>query len=154
MRTNFAISGKPRQNLGAEIGRVFAIPKKGAFLDAFAFYVSANNFDSTRVRINVYKLQGNYPTDNLLQQPIYVDIKPQQTGWVTVDLRSHNLYTTNDVAVAVEWVSYGQKGNYLGIPITMPSIGATHLYKYGSQNRWKKYGQMSACMNLTLALNK
>jgi uncharacterized membrane protein len=153
MRTNFAISGKPRQNLGAEIGRVFALPKKGAFLDEFAFYVSANNFDSTRVRVNVYKLKGNYPTDNLLQQPIYVDIKPQQTGWITVDLRPYNLYATNDVAVAVEWVSYGQKGSFLGIPITMPSIGATHLYKYGSQNRWKKYGQMSACMNLTLACN-
>lgn len=151
MKTDFAISTRPRQNLGAEIGRVFPIPKKGAFLDEFTFFVSANNFDSTRLRINVYSLHKNYPADYLLERPIYVTMKPRQTGWITVDLRAHNLYVTDDVAVGVEWVSYSHKGNYLGIPITVPSVGATHLYKFGSQNRWKKYGQMSACMSLTLA---
>lgn len=151
MKTDFAISAKPRQNLGAEIGRVFPIPKKGAFLDEFMFFVSANNFDSTCLRINVYSLQRNYPADYLLKRPIYITLKPRQTGWITVDLRGHNLYVADDVAVGIEWVSYSRKGSYLGIPITIPSVGATHLYKFGSQNRWKKYGQMSACMSITLA---
>ncbi|GAB3559604.1 carboxypeptidase-like regulatory domain-containing protein [Spirosoma fluminis] len=150
MKTNFALSGKPRQNLGAEIGRVFRVPKQGAFLEEFRFYVSANNFDSTRFRINVYTLRGNYPANSLLQRPVYVDLKKAEKGWITVDLKAYNLYATDDVAVSVEWVNYGGKGSYLGIPVTMPSIGAVHLYKYGSQSRWKKFSQMSACMNLAM----
>ncbi|GAB3507268.1 hypothetical protein GCM10027341_41570 [Spirosoma knui] len=150
MKTNFALSGKPRQNLGAEIGRVFRVPKRGAFLEEFRFYVSANNFDSTRFRINVYTLRGNYPANSLLQRPVYIDLKKAEKGWITVDLKPYNLYATDDVAISVEWVDYGGNGSYLGIPITMPSIGAVHLYKYGSQSRWKKFGQMSACMNLAM----
>ncbi|MFD2573506.1 carboxypeptidase-like regulatory domain-containing protein [Spirosoma soli] len=150
MKTNFALSNKPRQNLGAEIGRVFRVPKQGAYLEEFRFYVSANNFDSTRFRINVYSLRRNYPSNSLLQRPVYIDLKKAQKGWITVDLRPYNVFAADDVAVSIEWVNYGGKGSYLGIPITMPSIGAVHLYKYGSQTRWKKFGQMSACMNLAM----
>lgn len=150
MKTNFALAGKPRQNLGAQIGRVFRIPKRGAFLEEFRFFVSVNNFDSTRFRINVQTLRLNYPDSNLLQRAMYVELKPKQTGWITVDLRPYNLFAADNVAVSVEWVDYGGKGNYLGIPITVPSVGAVHLYKFASQSSWKKFGQMSACMNLTM----
>lgn len=150
MKTNFALAGKPRQNLGAQIGRVFRIPKRGAFLEEFRFFISANNFDSTRFRINVQTLRLNYPDSNLLQRAVYVALKPKQTGWITVDLRPYNLFAADNVAVSVEWVDYGGKGNYLGIPITVPSVGAVHLYKFASQSGWKKFGQMSACMDLTM----
>ena len=150
MKTNFALAGKPRQNLGAQIGRVFRIPKRGAFLEEFRFFISVNNFDSTRFRINVQTLRLNYPDSNLLQRAVYVELKPKQTGWITVDLHPYNLFAADNVAVSVEWVDYGGKGNYLGIPITVPSVGAVHLYKFASQSSWKKFGQMSACMNLTM----
>lgn len=150
MKTNFALAGKPRQNLGAQVGRVFRVPKRGALLEEFRFFVSANNFDSVRFRINVQMLRHNYPDNSLLQRPVYVELKPKQTGWITVDLRPYDLFAADDVAISVEWVDYGGKGNSLGIPITMPSVGAVHLYKYASQSRWKKFSQMSACMNLTM----
>lgn len=150
MKTNFALAGKPRQNLGAQIGRVFRVPKQGAYLEEFRFYISANNFDSTRFRINIMSLLRNHPDSSLLQRPVYVTLRAKQTGWVTVDLRPYTVFAADNVAVGVEWIDYGGKGNYLGIPITMPSVGAVHLYKYGSQSRWKAYGQMSACMELTM----
>ena len=59
--TNFAISKKPNQNLGAEIGRKFRLPGKKTTLDTFRFFVAQNNFDTVRFRLNIYSLKNGKP---------------------------------------------------------------------------------------------
>jgi hypothetical protein len=146
---HFAISDKPNQNLGAEIGRKFNLPKGQVQLDSFRFFVSQNNFDTVRLRVNVYRLDGR-PVENLLTENIVVELKPQQRGWVRVDLQPYNLVVTEDVVVAVEWIYHGGKGKSLSLPIGMLA-GTVHFYKYGSQGRWKKFPGMSSAMELVVS---
>lgn len=149
LQTNFAIGAEPGQNVGSEIGRIFQLPRKGVWLDRFRFVVSGNTFDTVRFRINVYSLRHGVPDQPLLQQPIYKEISGKRATWVEVDLRPANLFVEDEVAVAVEWVSHSRKGQSLATPLLMPAF-ATHLYRYGAANHWKRFPGMSACMELTV----
>ncbi|MBK8554418.1 MAG: carboxypeptidase-like regulatory domain-containing protein [Lewinellaceae bacterium] len=145
--TNFAISGKPNQNLGAEIGRRFDLPKGRVMLDTFRFFVAANNFDTVGLRINVYNLHKGRPMENLLSESVVVELTNGQKSWTSVDLRSYKIEVNEDVAVSVEWIYHAGKGDALSLPIDMP-VDGIHFYKYGSQGRWKRFVGMSTAMVL------
>ncbi len=148
--TNLAISNRANQNLGSEIGRRFK-GKKGATIEKMRFYIAQNNFDTVHFRINVYAMRGGRPGQNLMPENRIVEIINRQTGWVDVDLSAYQIQPGDAFVASAEWVYAGGKGNRLSFPITIPSVGATHFYKYGSQNNWKKFAQMSAAMEVTLA---
>ncbi|MCE7924913.1 MAG: carboxypeptidase-like regulatory domain-containing protein [Haliscomenobacteraceae bacterium CHB4] len=149
MAVNFAINDRIHQNLGSEIGRRFKI-KKVAQLEKFRFFVSGNNFDTVRFRINVYALDGDEPGGNLLKDNIIVTLPGRKKGWVEVDLLPYDVRVDGPVVVAVEWVYASGRGNHLSLPIAMPRPGSKHFYKFGSQNRWKVFGMMSAAMLLQI----
>lgn len=146
MYTNFALGHMPRQNLGAEIGRKFDLPRGNCRLESYRFRL-ASNFDSVRVRVNVYTVKG---FRNLLSQNIYVSINKKMNNWVEVDLTPYDIVVNENVVVSVQWVDRSAKGSFLGMPITIPAA-ATHYYKYGSQDRWKKFPGMSTAMMLRVA---
>ncbi len=149
MTTNFALSDLPRQNLGAEIGRRFNVSKGVNYLETYKFYL-ISNFDSTSFRINVYRARG---MKNLLSQNIYITVPGKARQWVEVDLAPYQIVTTDDVIISVQWVdSFGQ-GTVLQMPIQMPAA-ATHYYRYGSQDRWRKFRGMTTAMNLTFTRSK
>lgn len=90
---------------------------------------------------------------NLLTQNIYVTVAGYARKWVEVVLMPYQLVTSDDVILSVQWVdSYG-KGSVLKMPIQMPAA-ATHYYRYGSQDRWKKFRGMTTAMNLTFTRSK
>ena len=146
--TNFSISKKPNQNLGAAIGRRFNITKTSQ-LDEFKFYVGANNFDTIRFRINIYDIKNGRPNQLLNQTDIITTLIDHQKGWANVDLATHPLFVKADVIVVVEWIEHSKNGRFLQLPITMPAF-ATHFYKYGSQDKWKRFRGMSTAMVLTV----
>lgn len=149
MSVNFAINNRINQNLGSEIGRLFKI-KKAAQLEKFQFFVEANNFDTVQFRINVYALNKGEPGGNLLKDNIIVTFTGRKKGWIEVDLLPYDVRVDHPVVVAAEWVYASKKGNYLSLPIGMPRPGNKHFYKFGSQNRWKVFGMMSAAMLLQI----
>ena len=146
---NFSISKKPNQNLGAAIGRRFNVGNKTSQLSEFKFYVGANNFDTIRFRVNIYSIKNGRPNLLLNQQDIITTLIQHQKGWATVDLSPQQLFVKEDVIVAVEWIEHSRKGRFLQLPITMPAF-ATHFYKYGSQDKWKRFRGMSTAMVLTV----
>ena len=145
---NFSIKNKENQNLGAEIGKKFKLPKVSTQLNRFEFFVKQNNFDTIRVRINVYELKKNRPSKNLLKENILIELTNQKTGWIEVDLNPYDIITEKKVMVSIEWIHYSQKGKYLTLPLTFPKLGSTHFYKYGSQSKWKRFKGMSTAMRL------
>ena len=150
MQTNFALGTQPGQNVGSEIGRIFQLPRGGAWLDTLRFAIG-NTFDSVRLRVNVYALEDGRPGRALLTHPIYLRRVKGQRGWCVADFRTENLFVPDDaVVVAVEWVSHSPQFNgRLAIPITVPAFG-THLYHYGAANEWKRFPGMSACLELVV----
>ena len=149
LQTNFALGTEPGMNVGSEIGRVFQLPKGGAELEAFEFVISANDFDTVQFRINVYRLRRGQPAETLLHQPIYQQLTAPGSRRVRVALGPENLFLAGEVAVAVEWVSHSRRGKALAIPLLMPAF-ATHLYRFGAANRWKRFPSMSTTMVLTV----
>lgn len=149
LRTNFSISKKPNQNLGTAIGRRFNIGKKTSQLSEFKFYVGGNNFDTIRFRVNIYTIKNSRPNQLLNKTAIITTLIQHQKGWVTVDLSMQQLFVKEDVIISLEWIEHSQKGQILQLPITMP-VFATHFYKYGSQDKWKRFRGMSTAMVLTV----
>jgi len=147
MNVFYSISKKPNQNLGAEIGRKFKIKKKSR-LKKVRFYIAQNNFDTVLFRINVYNIKKRKPGKNILSQNIIHEVVGKKSGWIEVDLMPYQILTNRSVVVGVEWIGHSKNGKSLTLPITIPSVGSVHFYKYGSQNKWKRFGLMSSCMEL------
>ncbi len=147
---NFSLTNKKNQNLGAEIGKRFKLKKRTSnFLEEFSFYINKNTFESIKCRINIYAVKKNKPAHKINKENIIVNIAKHQKGWIDVDLTVYDIITNNDVIIAVEWIDYtGDKRSRLSLPITIPSLFATHYYKFGSQSQWKKYKNISSAMKL------
>jgi hypothetical protein len=143
MNTNLLISGKPSQNLGSEVGRRFNLPNKTHRITQYRAYVESN-FEAVTLRVNIYEASTMKP---LLNRNVYVKVTGKHSNWIDVDLEPLNIVAKGDVVASVQWVGSEGKGSYLGLPIQMPTF-ATHLYKYGSQNKWKTFRGMSTPMTL------
>ncbi len=148
--TNFAISNKPNQNLGAAIGRKFRLGKQATQLKQFRFFLSYNDFDTVRFRVNIYTLKNGKPSKLVNTQEIVTELLPQQRDWVTVDLDPYKIITKGTIAVSIDWIYHSEKGKYLQLPLTIPAIGTTHYYRFGSQNKWKRFMGMSTAMELEI----
>lgn len=148
---NFSISALPAQNLGAEIGRHFRVKGRPTFIENVRFFLKYNDFEETRFRVNVYAIDQGKPGAHLLNKSVIKEVVDQQTGWIEVNLAPYNIISAQDVIVTVEWVYHSDKGRYLSIPIKFPVLGGNHVYKFGSQNDWKRFRNMSAAMELTVS---
>jgi hypothetical protein len=148
MSNNMAISGLPGQNLGAEVGRKFFFGKKPHHIEKLNFYIRYCNFDTVVFRVNIYEIQNGKPGRNISGANMVFTVTGHKKGWVTFDLSRHHLVFDSNVIIALEWVGSSQKGSLLGFPITVPSPGAVHYYKFGSQSKWKKFVSMSTAMNV------
>lgn len=144
---NFAIFDIPNQNLGSEIGRKFNINHENTLLTKYKFYLYHNEFDTIKFRVNVYSIKRLKPHKNLLTENIFIEINDKKTGWFEIDLTPYEILVSDDIVISIEWVSKSEKGESLSIPITLPTA-STHFYKFGSQNRWKRFDTMSSLMNL------
>ncbi|TAE29014.1 MAG: carboxypeptidase-like regulatory domain-containing protein [Cytophagales bacterium] len=146
MNTNLMLNSQPSQNLGSEVGRRFNLPGRTVRLTQYRAYVESN-FEGVTLRINVYEARSMKP---LLNRNVYVKITGKHSNWIEVDLEPLNLVAEGDVVASVQWVDSEGKGSYLGLPIQMPAF-ATHMYKYGSQNKWKTFRGMSTAMTLAFS---
>ncbi|MEM9918160.1 MAG: CPBP family glutamic-type intramembrane protease [Bacteroidota bacterium] len=151
MSVNFSISGKPRQNLGAEIGKRIRLKNKLSSIEAFNFYIRQNNYEAVKFRVLIYSIQKGKPHRFLSTEDIIIHIDNQQKGWIKVDLTPYELITDKDFIIALQWIDASDKGNYLSLPIRLPVVGSNHFYKFGSQAHWKRFRNMSSAMNVQLA---
>lgn len=149
MYVQFAISEYPNQNLGSEVGRKFTITHNNTLLKNFQFYIARNNYDTVRFRVNVYSIKSRKPDINLLSRNIICEVINKKSGWINIDLSQYNIVANDDIVVSIEWIYKSLKGTVLALPIIMPTTHV-HFYKYGSQNKWKRYDSMTTHMELTV----
>lgn len=147
MYVNFSMSEYSNQNLGSEIGRKFSINHKNTLLKDYRFYIAQNNYDTVRLRVNVYSIKSMKPDINLLSRNIICEVTDKRTGWINIDLSQFNILVNNDIVISIEWIYKSQRGSKLTLPIIMPTTHV-HFYKYGSQNKWKWFNFMTTHMEL------
>lgn len=148
MITNLAINAKPNMNLGAEIGRKFRLGKDPNYISKLKFYVGYNNFDTLLIRVNFYEIESGKPSKILQTKPILRQVIDQKSGWVTFDLEEENLMLSGTIVASIEWIGASKQGDKFGLNISMPALFQTHYYKFGAQNKWKVFPNMSSSMVL------
>jgi hypothetical protein len=148
---NFSIAKLPRQNLGAETGKIFK-PKLDSFqIQEFYFFLSSNDFDTTTFRVVIYDVESNNPAGHLTHEQILYTVYDKGTGWYKIDLRPFEVYHTSDFLAALQWIDHSANGTTLTMPIKAPSFGGQHFYKYGSHGNRKSYRNMSTPLRVLIA---
>ncbi|MCF6307417.1 MAG: carboxypeptidase-like regulatory domain-containing protein [Flavobacteriaceae bacterium] len=146
----FSNTYQKNSNLGTEIGRKFKLGDKNpSVLKSFKFYIKENDYKFSKFRINIYSLKKGLPFKRLNLAEIFTSVQDSYTGWVIVDLDPSNIIVQQDIIISVEWVEKSDEGKFLNMPMIAPSIGSTHYYKSGSQNKWGKMGGLSSSLLLT-----
>src|SRR6056297_655171 len=136
------------QNLGSAIARSLNINKDNTVIEEVRFYMYTN-FDTTTIKVNIYNIKKRKPHKSILEKGIYTQIIGKKHDWITVNLKHRNIVVNDDVIIAIEWVGKSDNGNYLFFPLARPSL-ASHFYKQGCQNKWKRYSGMSCLMEIKL----
>jgi len=103
------------KELGTEIGVLVNLPenKNNAYLQNFRFYVGKFTFDKFPVRLNVYNLKNGRPNENILTEPIFIELT--SVGEYIVELEKYQIITNGDFFISLEYyrVSDGKKGELI-----------------------------------------
>ena len=129
-----------QNNLGSEIGMVFS-NKRFSKINDFNFYISANDFDHLKFRINIYTIHNGLPDSNICDRNIIAEINDKKTGWNKIDLSSYNITVQSDFIISLEWISYEATADLEKFKIFLPgslSLFDTVLFRNASQSSWTK----------------
>ncbi len=131
------------ETIGSEMGMRYKTGRKNAILKNFNFYVSANNFNYIKFRINVYSLKKDVPNTLIYDKQIFAAIENFKTGWTKIDLKKYNIKVDREFVVAIQWIEsrMDRKEN----PVTLLPVAVTPFSKncyvrIASQDQWKRMG--------------
>ncbi|MFN0202650.1 MAG: carboxypeptidase-like regulatory domain-containing protein [Bacteroidia bacterium] len=125
-------AGFATNDLGSEVGVVMRFNKKGTGkLEKLHFYISKNEYQSIKFRINIYSMNKGKPSNSLLHEPLYATFD-QKSGEMAIDVRHLNLYFEEDVFVALEWLKdLGKEGLMF-----QANTGTSLIARKTSQGKW------------------
>ncbi|MDD4430854.1 MAG: carboxypeptidase-like regulatory domain-containing protein [Bacteroidales bacterium] len=88
--------------LGSEMGLVIRLPKKDKIylLKDFTFNLADHDFE-TEVRVNIYSIGNSMPSENILNESIFIKI-PSNEDIMTIDLLKYNLQIDQDFFISIE----------------------------------------------------
>jgi hypothetical protein len=154
LKNNLAISNRPNMNLGAAIGKKFMLGNKDCYMKEFNFYIAGNNYDTITFLVNFYEIDKLKPSEIINKKQIVKQIINHKKGWIKIDLSDENLILSKSIIASIEWIGASKRGNALFLNMNFPALGATHYYRFGSQNKWKVYPNMSSSMYLVYEKEK
>jgi len=132
---------KIRDKLGTEIGMKMPYSRKSsAVIKTFAWYISANNFNHLKFRVNIYALKNGLPDSLITHKSIPVEIPQKKTGWITLDLQPYHILVHSDFVVSLQWLDSNMAGDgspKIWIPGAVSPFGSTY-YRDASQDKWKR----------------
>jgi hypothetical protein len=128
---------------GREMATVLPI-RRSCYVDSFRFFVSHNDFKPIRFRFRLYTVVNERPAQSLLTDDIQFILSSQQTGWISLDLRTYNieLHRGQTVAAGIQWLE-GEKldpeHGILSGTGAFPSVGHRVLMRSKSEAEWRSY---------------
>jgi len=131
--------GDKAPTIGAETGLRVQAQHYPALFDDVNFYLSVNNFNSIKFRVNIYSLKNNLPDTLLFNRELLVSLNNYKTGWTKVDLTPENLVINADCAVTLQWVDYNKDMVNSPVVLIPAGISLSHLtyFRVASQDRWR-----------------
>ncbi|HAL81890.1 MAG TPA: hypothetical protein DCO83_06370 [Mucilaginibacter sp.] len=125
-------------SIGSQGGVRLTVKHQNTNLESLSFFIIQNSFESLTFRVNIYEMVDGKPGNNILNDNIIVKVGDKQSGKITVDLSSYNIYVSKDVLIALEWI--GAKPATSGtLDVAAVVFGSTY-FRQASQYLWKKKG--------------
>jgi hypothetical protein len=141
------------ETIGSEMGMRYKIDIKKAILKDFNFYISTNNFNSIKFRVNIYSVKNNMPDTLLYNKQIFATLDQFKTGWTKLDLEQYGIKVHHDFIITLQWVEskMEKKENPVTIvPVAITPFSKNCYVRIASQDKWKRMG-MSMSNFVTLA---
>jgi hypothetical protein len=135
------------------MGMLYKIDNDNTILKDFNFYISANNFNSIKFRINVYSVKNGLPDTLINKKQIFAILDNFKTGWTKIDLEEYNLIVRDGVIVTVQWVESRMEKKERPVtivPVAMTLFSKNCYVRIASQDKWKRMG-MSLSSYVTVA---
>lgn len=132
-KNSIAVSGFDTIKAGYECG---VIMKNKGYAELKSIEVNFREFAQSDIkfRINVYQVKGDMQFENILTKPIYHTVTPEMsTSTVVIDMTPHDLVTTDDFLVTLEFTEKIDKHIYF--PAKM-LVGKT-FFRKTSQGIWR-----------------
>jgi uncharacterized protein YqkB len=131
------------ETIGSEMGMLYRIEKDNAILKDLNFYISANNFNAIKFRINVYSVKNDLPDTLIYNKQIFITLDDYKTGWIKTDLEDYHIKIKDKIIITAQWVEC--KMNRKERPVTMVPVAMSLFSKncyvrVASQDKWKKMG--------------
>jgi len=141
------------ETVGSEMGMRYKIDKDNAIVKVFNFYISANNFNSIKFRINIYSVKNDLPDTLINNKQIFTTLDNFKTGWTKINLEEYNLKVKDNMIVTVQWIESRMDKNEKPItivPVVMTLFSKNCYVRIASQDKWERMG-MSLSSYVTIA---
>ena len=129
------------ETIGSEMGMRYKTSRKNAIIKDFNFYVSANNFNFIKFRVNIYSVQNDMPDSLLYDKQIFATVDHFKTGWTKIDLEQYNIQVHGGFIVTVQWIEsrMDKKENPITIlPVALTPFSKNCYVRIASQDKWKR----------------
>lgn len=125
------------KELGTEIGVIIILPdnKNIAFLQNFRFEVGKFTFDKFPVRLNVYNMINGKPNENILREPIFIEITTADE--YIIELEKYKILTNGDFFISLEYyrVADDKEGELVFCAVEKENNGNGY-FRLTSQGNW------------------
>jgi len=127
------------KQLGTEIGVRIKLPSrvKKTYINSFRFYVGEITYSSFPVRLNIYNLDNGLPFENILKEPIFIEIKDK--GEYNIDLSEMNIAADGDFFLSLEYYRIADEvdGKLIFCAVQSKSKKqGNDFYRFTSQGKW------------------
>jgi hypothetical protein len=129
--------------IGSEMGMRYKTDRSNAILKDFNFYVSANNFNYIKFRVNVYSLKNNAPDTLLYNKQIFATVGKFKTGWTKIDLEEYNIQVSDEFIVTVQWIESNmtkKEKPLTYVPVALTPFSKNCYVRVASQDKWTRKG--------------
>ncbi len=131
------------ETIGSELGMMYKTKKENAILKDFNFYVSSNNFNYIKFRINVYSVKNEMPDTLICNKQIFATAENFKTDWIKIDLEPYNIKVKDKFIVTIQWIESRmdkQEKPITILPVSLTPFSKNCYARIASQDKWKKMG--------------
>jgi len=131
------------ETIGSELGMRYRTSKKNAIIKDLNFYVSANNFNFIKFRINIYSVKDDMPDTLIYKKQIFATVNDFKTGWSKIALEQYNIKIDGEFIVTIQWIEsrMDKKENPITIlPVAVTPFSKNCYARIASQDKWKRMG--------------
>ena len=115
------------ETIGSEMGMRYKTNRKNAIIKYFNFYISANNFNFIKFRVNVYAVKNAMPDTLMCNKQIFAKIDNFKTGWNKIAMKQYHIKVNGEFIVTIQWIE--SRMNKKENPITILPVAVTPFSK-------------------------